>query len=243
MDRLYDIHCHLLPGVDDGSQSMEETVDAIHAEYKEGIRKIIFTPHFCCDKGMCSARQLRDTFEEVKARIGQERYGSKMKFALGQELMYSDQLTASIRDGEALTMAGGQYVLIEFQPTDSCQRIYEGLRSVVSVGYCPILAHIERYESIRFRDDMLHELADMGCYFQVNAGSLFGNMLNKRAAWLKKIIKDGGIHFIATDSHGTHYRKPEIRKAVYWILDHCSQEVANQILYENPKAVWEDKII
>lgn len=239
---FYDIHCHLIPGVDDGSQTMDESLEALRLEYEEGVRNIICTSHFSADCKPDYADRLKESFEQLKARLKEQPFGSELKLYLGNELMYSESLMECLEEKRAYTMAGGHYVLVEFMPSVRYEDLYKGLRKLASGGYAPILAHMERYRCLYKAEERLGELQDLGIYLQVNGASLFGGLFDSASSNVKKLCKEGRIHFLGTDSHGTHYRKPEIRKAAAWIRDHCPAPVAERILYGNPLAVLEDKL-
>lgn len=243
MNALYDIHCHLIPGVDDGSINIEESLNAVKAEYDEGVRTIICTSHISIEQDSSYSQLLYKQMQVLQEALKGWEHGNQMELHMGNELFYSDSILDKLRLNEAYSMAGSHYVLTEFHPSVRYDELYHGLRSLASGGWLPILAHMERYDCLLKQKERLEELANLGVYLQVNTSTLLGRLLDSRSAFVKKLVQEGKIHFLGTDSHGMHYRQPKIRAAAQWIEKHCKESVSDRILYENPKAVLEDKII
>lgn len=243
MRTLYDIHCHLLPGVDDGASDMKEAIEALQMEYEQGVRHIIFTPHDSGTDESEKAVLIRERFEEVKRQIEEMNFQQELHTALGAELMYTDSLSERLLSGQALTMAGSSYVLVEFFPEARYQELYQGMRNLIHSGYLPILAHIERYDCLTKELQNLEELKELGCYFQVNANTVTGGPLSRRTRLARRLLKEGIIDFLATDAHGSVHRKPELKIASEWVAHHCRISGAMKILLKNPRAIWENYII
>lgn len=243
MEGLYDMHCHLIPGVDDGSKDMEESIAALRLMAGEGVEHIFCTSHYSAECKDGYAQEVKEAFEKLKEQTEAEGMGDKLSLHLGNELMYTESLVEQLKQGNAWTMAGSHYVLVEFFPSVRYEELYGGLRRLASAGYLPILAHMERYACLTKLEDRLEELEDLAVYLQVNGASLFGGLFDKGHSYVRKLCKAGKIHFLGTDSHGTHYRKPDIKRAAEWVADNCTEHIARAMLYENPKAVLDDKIL
>lgn len=243
MRELYDMHCHLIPSVDDGSQSLEESLDALRTEYKEGIRRIIFTPHVNGDdtKETCAARM--EQFHKLQEELEKSELRGQMELYLGSELYYSDSIAELLDMEPVYTLAGSQYILVEFSPAVEYKKLYQGLRKLVTCGYMPILAHMERYGCLMKQEKRIDEVEEMGIYFQVNSATITGGMFDPVSRFVKTLVKQGRIHFLGTDSHGMQYRPPQMRKAVQWIENYCSEEAAERILNTNPYAVLHNQVI
>ena len=243
MRALFDIHCHLVPGVDDGAKTIQESIDALALEYDQGVRKIICTPHYSAELSVDYREKVLQAFEELKSRLKETPFGSEMSLYLGNEMMYTESLVDRLAEKQAYTMAGSHYVLAEFLPSVRYEELLRGLKQVMFAGYSPILAHMERYQCLVKQEERLDELADLDIYLQVNGASLFGGLFDSASSRVRKLCKAGRIDFLGTDSHGIHYRKPEIKRAAEWIEKNCGERVAEKMLYRNPQAVLDDKII
>jgi len=145
-ERYIDIHSHILPGIDDGSKSMEETIRMLHIAAEEKITTIIATPHYEAGGDNPSVEYLKDVLNQVQ----QEAYKVNKDFRLflGNELYYSESIVEDLKSGKALTLAGSRYVLVEFSYTVDFRTMYRGINNIIYNGYIPILAHAERYYCI-----------------------------------------------------------------------------------------------
>lgn len=173
MKGLYDIHCHILPGVDDGARNMEESLWMLNKEYQEGVRHVILTPHFRYDMFEPHMNIVTRQFMQLRRaamNIGDE----GMRLYLGCELHSSMDMVECLKKGRRLTLAGSRYVLVEFSNGDEKNYIEERVRSLLMNGFIPIIAHVERYKATRNDIGFLTELKDMGAHIQVNADTISG---------------------------------------------------------------------
>ncbi len=245
MEQIYffDIHCHLVPGVDDGSKDIKESLAALKEEYDQNVRWVICTPHVTADITPQQGENIKASFDELKVRLAKTDFGKEMELYLGCELMYSESLEERLDAGEIWTISGTSYILVEFLPSVPYEELYHAVRKLSARGYNPILAHVERYLCLHKRQERIRDIQDLGAYFQVNASSLKGGVLNQKTAFVKKLCKSGLVHFLATDSHGMMYRQPDIKKGAEWVMHNCDSQSVQKILYQNGIAVLNDIII
>lgn len=243
MDKRYytDLHCHIIPGVDDGSPNMEESVKMLKKAYEMGVRNIIATPHYACGDHNAEPSRLEELRKQVEVEA--KKISKHFNISLGNELLWSPDVVQAVKDGKANTMAGTRYILVEFSPNDSYRTIYNGLRSFILEGYIPIAAHIERYEALQNREDRVKELVDLGAYIQVNIGSMVGGLFDSHARFLKKLFNKGLIHFFASDAHDSTYRTCRFQECIDHIKKKVDVDYLSAVLYENPSLLYEDKYI
>lgn len=241
MATLTDIHSHILPGLDDGAKDMDTSVEMMRIAYENGIRDIILTPHFKPNHHNASATTINNRIEELRERCIAE--GIKIRLYKGNELMYYSGVIEALEDGRANTLAGSKYVLIEFNPMDSYERIRDGLYEALSHGYRPILAHVERYESVIKELDRVSELINMGCYMQVNAGSITGNFGRTTKKNVKNLLKNEMVHFVASDAHDTENRSPALLESFRYVIRKYGKRYERKLYKENPKAVIKNEPI
>ena len=236
-----DIHSHILPGVDDGSESMEQTVRMLHTAIKEGISTIIATPHYEPGGDNPSVEELNNIMKQVQEEA--LKIDKNFKLYLGNEVFYSESVVSLLKSGDALTLAGSRYVLIEFPYGADFKSIYKGINNFIYHGYIPILAHVERYYNIHRRQEMIEELIKMGCYIQMNSSSLIGGFMNTDASYNRKILNKGLVHFVASDCHCDRIRVPIMQTAVNQLLKKCDEEAVKGIFSENPIKILENTYI
>ena len=230
-----DIHCHVVPFVDDGADAMETSQTMIGMAYKSGTRRIIATPHYGTARAKASTGRMVRRFKMLEDWV--ESAYPDMEIYLGQELSYHSEIEEEIKKGRALTMADSQYALIEFRPGDQYSRIRQGLESIQISGYRPILAHAERCEVLAGNVDYIEELVHMGIYVQVNASSITGKNGRFIKGAVKKMLKRNLVHLVGSDGHDLQKRKPVLIDAVKDVKRRYGWDYAERIFISNPECI------
>ena len=236
MKGLYDIHCHILPGVDDGARNMEESLWMLNKEYQEGVRHVILTPHFRYDMFEPHMNIVTRQFMQLRRaamNIGDE----GMRLYLGCELHSSMDMVECLKKGRRLTLAGSRYVLVEFSNGDEKNYIEERIRSLLMNGFIPIIAHVERYKATRNDIGFLTELKDMGAHIQVNADTISGQDGFGAKTFARKVMKHGLLDFVGSDGHRKTERIPEIGKCVAKMEKTMGSEYVKKIFIKNPRKI------
>ena len=237
LHNMIDIHAHILPGVDDGARSVEEACELVEASMAAGFTAMIATPHYSRRRG---TEGYEEVFQELKDTLKREY--PEFQVYLGHETYYHEGLHERLKEGNAFTLAGSRYVLVEFDNGVSYQTINRAIRHLITSGYLPILAHMERYHCLREKK-YLDNLLSSGCYLQMNYESLEGHWFQSEVRRCRNLVKEGTIDFLGTDLHRVDYRPPEIGKAMEWLEKHVDADVIRRITYENAQCVIQNKII
>lgn len=174
MVNLFDMHCHILPGVDDGSRDMDTTRKMLARAYEQGIRNMVATPHFMMGEDNTPVPELVKIF--LKVRQEANAIAPDFNIFLGNELLYDSGLLEQVKKGNALTINGTRYVLIEFLVETEYENICAAVREFTTAGYIPVIAHVERYMKLTKHMGYIGELIDMGALIQVNISSLEGGL-------------------------------------------------------------------
>lgn len=241
METIIDMHSHILPGVDDGSDSLETSYRMLEIASENGISQIILTPHNKPAHRNVPPHRIVERMKQLHDELDARQIN--IKLYPGSELYYRDGLTEELEDGEAMTLAGSHYVLTEFGPGAEYEYIRNGIYSLQMHGYRPILAHVERYRNIYLKPERVTELAKMGCYIQVNAGSIMGTFGFAARQFTKKLLKQQMVTFIASDAHDTGRRAPHLADCADYVAKKFGKDYSQEILYDNPMRVIRDVYI
>lgn len=234
-DGFYDIHCHILPGVDDGAKTFDEAMKMLRIGRGEGIRHVVLTPHYHVGHYELPAENLRQRFRILQREAA--RVYPDMKLYLGCEICYHLEAARRLEHGELLKMAGTSCALIEFFPHSELRTIIEGLQEIQMAGIQPIVAHVERYQKVTESVDNVERMIQMGFYIQVNASSILGKNGKRAKQFVKRLLDDGLVHFVATDAHGTEHRRPEMLECADYLCKKWSRTYAEELLIRNPQCI------
>ena len=228
-----DIHCHLLPGVDDGSSDMEETLKMLHVAAENGISDMIFTPHYKQGRVGTPRGNIGELLDDVRREAKSE--GIDIRLYPGTEIYYNSSLEEKLESGWLSTMNDTDYVLVEFSPMETFPYIKNAMDDLFSLGYRPIMAHVERYRCMLGSVENVRTLHKTGVQIQVNAGSVAGEFGFGVKHFVKKLLKEQLIDYIGTDAHSIDGRRPELVKCVEVVKKICDSSYAEQILGGNAR--------
>lgn len=241
MEPYIDIHSHILPKIDDGAENIEMSLKMMEIAQENGIGKIILTPHNKPGHHNANPEKIWKLTEKLKSEA--KARGVAVQLYTGNEIYYRSDIVEMLERKEACTMAGSSYVLLEFNPMDDFDYIRQGIYQVLSSGFRPILAHAERYESLTSSIKKVDGLVEMGCYIQVNAGSITGDNGFAGKHFTRLLLKRELVHFVATDAHSDRRRGPYMKKCGEYLEKKMGQDYARRLLKENPAYVIADMYI
>ena len=226
---MIDIHSHFLPYVDDGSPSAEISLAMLKTAAGQGVTDIICTPHYRGNYKPEKEGLIKDfkKFCELKdaANIGVELY-------LGEEVFYNARLFGDIKTAPFSTLAGGKYVLTEFSP-EAVTGVYDAALSVLSQGYIPVIAHIER--CVRLSEDYIADVRALGALIQVNACSFAGREKKFFGKRVYSLFSEGLVDLVASDFH--YSRDYCMDKAYRIVRRKFGEDVAETVFVSNAKKI------
>lgn len=241
MNQFVDIHCHILPGVDDGSQTPEETKAMLQKAWDEGIQIMVATPHYHKQRGKNDIELIKKQLLLTR-KLAKEVH-PKMQICLGMEIYYGEDVPELLKEGRVVSIRKSRYILVEFSPGDEFQYILNAVRKLQMSGHTVIIAHIERYNCLRKDISNVEYLREMGAYLQVNTGSITGSYGRSVKKFLREVLKAHLVQLVGTDAHGSDRRTPKMQEAYKEVVKRCGEEYADQIFGQNAKKVLRNEEI
>ena len=239
---MIDIHTHILPGVDDGSGSLEESLQMAELAVSSGVQAVIVTPHCDVPEDVpVSLDTLRGGLQQLRSALSAR--GIPLKLYSGMEIFGTPETAERLRSGKLTTLAGSHYPLIEFPFVNYSAQATRILQSVRDLGLLPIVAHPERYRYVQLEPALLNLWFDMGCLLQVNRGSLMGRFGGECQELAESILDRGFAGFVASDAHGTEHRTPWLQDVYSLLCRRYSPHFAKLLLYDRPVCVLRDREI
>ena len=220
-----DLHSHILPGIDDGAGSMDETLDMARVAQQDGVRHIVATPHHANGVYDNPRDSVLDLTERVNGALA--RAGCGVEVLPGAEVHFHQGLAAGVKAGTLCTLADtGKYLLVELPAQLIPPTLRDELFQLKLMGITPILAHVERNRGVQEDWETLLPLLEMGVLFQCTAASLTGEFGSATRELSTHLVRSRLIHVLGTDSHGLNFRAPVLSPA---------REVTREILADDPE--------
>jgi len=230
---MIDLHCHILPGLDDGAKTIEDALAMAEDAIQDGITHLVGTPH--------ASTEYRFDFQKVQAAREelQQRLNGRLTLATGCDFHLDHENLTLLRKNPALYCVNQKdYLLVEFNEFSIPPAMDQTLHELQLMGLRPVITHPERNAILRAQPDRLRSWVHLGCFAQVTAGSLAGvfGPGPQEDAWIW--IKQGLVHFVSSDGHNTSRRPVKLRFAFEAIAKEHGKPLAEALLVENPSAAF-----
>jgi protein-tyrosine phosphatase len=233
---VIDIHCHILPEVDDGPKSWETAESMCRMAAQDGIEHMVATPH-ANDRYFYDREYLSGLLQNLRQRIG-----DTPTLSLGCDFHLSlENMQTALVTPEKYRIGGGRYLLVEFSNFSIPVQLDEWLGQMVELGTRPIITHPERNPILQQSGARVLQLVERGCAVQVTASALTGSWGAKAREMAQSFLKEKAVHFLATDAHDTVRRPPVLSEARKIVAKQFGEEVAEALVEGNPKAVVNDQ--
>lgn len=203
-DKVIDIHCHILPGIDDGPHSLDESIAMVRQAVAQGVGVIIATPHYIPDEIEYNKEIIYDKVKLLQSKIDSE--GIDCKIYTGMELYLTPQLIKHFDDNKIVTLAESKYVLVEFPIREGSSNLINLLHEIKIRGYNPIVAHPEKNMAILENPSLINQILEHKVLLQVNANSITGCGGPKIQKLAKDFVAQNLVSFVASDAHSLDRR-------------------------------------
>lgn len=230
-----DIHCHLLPGIDDGAGNWSDSLAMARLAAADGIGTIVATPHQLGNYSGNRGAAIRALVAELQARLDEA--AIPLRVLPGGDVRIEPQLTVLVRSGEVLSLADRRrHVLLEL-PHELYLPLDKLLAELAAANMVGILSHPERNQGLLAQPRLVGPLIDAGCLMQITAGSLLGAFGPACREFSEQLLAAGQVHFVATDAHGTKSRRPLLAAAWRRLAELTDEPTATCLCCQNPAAV------
>lgn len=233
---MTDIHCHILPHVDDGADSLDDALAMARAAWKSGVKNIAATPHFFGEERSVSVIPLlKKQFSLLRNALVQ----CKIPITLfeGAEVLCTAETPLLAKQSLLPTLGHGRYVLCEFFFDESAGTILRIIDQIASSRYIPVIAHPERYDAFQNDPSFAEYFFDAGFPLQLNRGSILGRFGNNAQTTAEYLLSHGLCHAIASDAHSPHRRTTYMADVRQIVSEHFGQALADALLCENPARI------
>ncbi|QJC90396.1 tyrosine-protein phosphatase [Bacillus inaquosorum] len=237
---MIDIHCHILPAMDDGASDSADSIEMARAAVRQGIRTIIATPHHKNGMYENEPAAVREAADQLNKRLIKE--DIPLTVLPGQEIRIYGDLERDLAEQQLLSLNDTKYILIEF-PFDQVPRYAEQLFYDLQLkGYIPVIAHPERNREIRENPSLLYHLVEKGAASQMTSGSLAGTFGKQMKAFSLRLAEANLIHFVASDAHNVKTRNVHNQEALYILEKEFGPEFP-YLLTENAELLLQNQTI
>ena len=237
-----DMHCHILPGLDDGAESVNDFREMASLAYDGGTTIMVATPHYM-NSAQCTAANSKESILRTYRLMKEEtqRNNIPINLYLGSEMLCGAGVNELYSENKLITINNTRYILVEFRFDDDIHHVEFCLNSLISCGLVPIIAHPERYTFFRDYPYGIYKCIEMGCKMQINKGSVFGKYGEYPKKYAKWLLSNNLVHLIASDCHDTVSRTPYMGDIYEWMLTRFSRDRINELLHDNQKKILLDK--
>ena len=238
---MIDFHSHILPNIDDGSKSVEETFELLKEAKQAGFDEIISTSHYMEEYYEVNVAEREAWVDAISQNL--HRVDLDLKLYLGSEIYITDNIVKLLEEGKASSINNSNYVLFELPLNSKPMNLYDVVYEMLQNRIVPVLAHPERYLFVQKEPEIIYELIQKGVLMQANYGSILGRYGEKAALIVQKLLENNMIHFLGSDVHKPNTIYPQVPEALRIIKIIVGEEKLRELTEINPKLVLQNKAI
>ena len=237
---VIDLHCHILPGLDDGASDLTMSLDMASAMVAQGVTDVACTPHILPGLYHNSGPAIRQATRQLQEVLDRE--GIPLRLVTGADVHMAPDFVAGLRSGRLLSIADSRYVLVEPPHHTAPPQLEDFFFNLVVAGYVPILTHPERLSWVPSRYEIIKRLVRAGVWMQITAGSFAGAFGRNALYWAERMLDEGCVHLIATDAHDAERRPPDLAAGREFVAKRVGAEEAQRLVLTRPAGILKDRI-
>jgi protein-tyrosine phosphatase len=235
---VIDLHCHLLPGIDDGAKGLAMSLAMARVAAADGISTIACTPHILPGVYNNSGAVIRKAVARLAESIAKA--GIPITLVTGADVHIAPDLDDQLRDGRALTLNDSRYLLLEPPHHVLPPRLEDLIFGLQAAGYVPIVTHPERLSWVEGHYDLIGRLVSSSVLMQITAGSVMGRFGRGPRYWAERMLDEGLCHLLATDAHNTEQRAPRLAEARDVVAQRLGDDEAINLVLRRPQGILND---
>lgn len=237
---LIDINCHILPGLDEGSRSVTESIAMARTAEKEGIKTIIATPNHQKDSSWNNPMDIMEAVKFMNEKMKEEKID--VEILPGQETRISGDMSNNLKDGKILPVNGSKYVLVELPSNQVPDYMTQLFFEIQILGYIPVIVNPEKNHEFMDNPDKLYRIVRNGALTQVSAASLAGKLGRNAERFANQILDANLAHFVASNAHNNKKQGFFMKEAFSRIKKNYGKPFAN-LLMDNSDALIHDEAV
>jgi len=232
---MIDLHCHILPGLDDGAADLAVSLEMARALVADGVSVVACTPHILPGLYHNCGPVIRDATAKLQQALDDQ--GVPLTLVTGADNHVVPDFVAGLRSGHLLSLRDTRYVLVEPPHHVAPVRLDDLFFEVLGAGFVPILTHPERLSWIEADYARIVRLGAAGVWMQITAGSLAGNFGRRAQYWAQRMLEEGAVHILATDAHDAERRPPNLSEGRDLAAKRIGADAAQHLVLTRPMAI------
>jgi len=236
---MIDLHCHILPGIDDGAADLPVALEMARISVADGVSVLACTPHILPGLYHNTGPQIRQATQQLQYAIDEQ--GIPLRLVTGADAHIAPDFVAGLKSGHLLSLADSRYVLVEPPHHVAPVRLEDLFFELLLADYVPILTHPERLTWIKQNYPVIQKMAQAGVWMQLTAGSLTGAFGRAPLYWAERMLDEGYVHILATDAHNVKNRPPNLSEGRHAAAKRVGDDEAEHLISTRPQGIIDNE--
>ena len=235
---MIDLHCHILPAIDDGAVDLDTSLAMARMAVDDGIEITACTPHIMPGVYENRGDEIRLAIARLQRVLDEN--GIALKLVTGADVHIAPDLVQGLKNGRILSLNDSRYFLFEPPHHIAPPRLEQLAFDVMSAGYMPLITHPERLTWIESHYDVIKQMAHGGAWVQITAGAVTGRFGRRPKYWAERMLDEGLVHILATDAHNLRNRSPNLSQARELVAERLGEQAATDMVLTRPRGVLDN---